>query len=228
MGDHGIESWDIAPMSTVDTAQRTESPRSKRAVIIATAIDRFGEEGFEHTKWATIADDVGIGQTALYHYFESKVHCLLTIMRLELSNSVERFQAATASAPDSAAALAAAVASAYEASPRDALQRRILQNHMDLLATPRPSKKEEEERLLCRSLVQEIEHNWTGLVQKGIDEGVFGVTDALLSARMLLALVVGVWRWYRPGGEMTLEQITEVMAEAAARLVDSKTARVAS
>jgi len=209
-------------MSTVDTAPRTESPRSKRAVIIATAIDRFGEEGFEHTKWATIADDVGIGQTALYHYFESKVHCLLTIMRLELSNSVERFQAATASAPDSGAALAAAVASAYEASPRDALQRRILQNHMDLLATPRPSKKEEEERLLCRSLVQEIEHNWTGLVQKGIDDGTFRVTDALLTARMLLALVVGVWRWYRPGGEMTLEQITGVMAEAAARLVDAK------
>ena len=121
MGDHGIESWDIAPMSTVDPAPRTESPRSKRAVLIAPAIDRFGEEGFEHTKWATIADDVGIGQTALYHYFESKVHCLLTIMRLELSNSVERFQAATASAPDSGAALAAAVASAYEASPRDAL-----------------------------------------------------------------------------------------------------------
>lgn len=215
-------------MSTVDNAQRTESPRSKRAVIISTAIDRFGKEGFEHTKWATIADDVGIGQTALYHYFESKVHCLLTIMRLELSNSVERFQAATASAPDSAAALTAAVASAYEASPRDALQRRILQNHMDLLATPRPSKKEEEERLLCRSLVQEIEHNWTGLVQKGIDEGVFRVDNALLTARMLLALVVGVWRWYRPGGEMTLDQITDVMADAAARLVDSANVHVAS
>jgi AcrR family transcriptional regulator len=215
-------------MSTVDNAQRTESPRSKRAVIIATAIDRFGEEGFEHTKWATIADDVGIGQTALYHYFESKVHCLLTIMRLELSASVERFRAATASEPDPAAALVAGVASAYEASPRDALQRRILQNHMDLLATPRPSKKEEEERLLCRSLVQEIEHEWTALVQKGIDEGAFRVTDALLTARMLLALVVGVWRWYRPGGEMDLDQITTVMAEAAARLVDSKEVSVAS
>ncbi len=228
MADAGLESWDIAPMSTADNAPRTESPRSKRAVIIATAIDRFGEEGFEHTKWATIADDVGIGQTALYHYFESKVHCLLTIMRLELSDSVERFKAATSAAPDSASALAAAVASAYEASPRDALQRRILQNHMDLLATPRPSKKEEEERVLCRSLVQEIEHNWTGLVQKGMDEGVFRVTDALLTARMLLALVVGVWRWYRPGGEMTLHQITDVMAEAAGRLVDSEDVRVSS
>ena len=217
----------IAPMSTVD-APRTESPRSKRAVIIATAIDHFGEEGFEHTKWATIADDVGIGQTALYHYFESKVHCLLTIMRLELSSSVERFRAATGAAPDPAAALVAAVASAYEASPRDALQRRILQNHMDLLATPRPSKKEEEERLMCRSLVQEIEQEWAALVERGIKDGVFRVTDPLLSARMLLALVVGVWRWYRPGGEMTLDQITTVMAEAAARLVDSKDVPVAS
>ena len=99
---------------------------------------------------------------------------------------------------------------------------------MDLLATPRPSKKEEEERLLCRSLVQEIEHNWTGLVQKGIDEGVFRVDNALLTARMLLALVVGVWRWYRPGGEMTLDQITDVMADAAARLVDSANVHVAS
>jgi AcrR family transcriptional regulator len=215
-------------MSTVDNAQRTESPRSKRAVIIATAIDRFGEEGFEHTKWATIADDVGIGQTALYHYFESKVHCLLTIMRLELSASVERFRAATAAEPDPAAALVAAVASAYQASPRDALQRRILQNHMDLLATPRPSKKEEEERLVCRSLVQEIEQEWTNLVQRGIDDGAFRVTDALLTARMLLALVVGVWRWYRPGGEMSLDQITTVMAEAAARLVDSKEVTVAT
>jgi hypothetical protein len=45
---------------------------------------------------------------------------------------------------------------------------------------------------------------------------------------MLLALVVGVWRWYRPGGEMTLDQITDVMADAAARLVDSKDVRVTS
>ncbi|VXB15154.1 TetR family transcriptional regulator [Aeromicrobium sp. 9AM] len=208
-------------MSTAGNTQQTEGPRSKRAVIIATAIDRFGEAGFEHTKWAAIAEDVGIGQTALYHYFESKAHCLLTIMRLELSDSVERFSAATEPAPDSTRALSAAVASAYEASPRDALQRRILHNHMDLLATPRHSKKEEEERILCCALVHEIEHNWTGLVQKGMDDGVFRVTDALLTARMLLALVGGAWRWYRPGGEITLDEITEVTAEAAGRLVDS-------
>ncbi len=64
----------------VQALQETEGPRSKRALILTAAIDSFGQDGYEHTKWAKIADEVGIGQTALYHYFESKVHCLLTIM----------------------------------------------------------------------------------------------------------------------------------------------------
>ena len=65
-------------------------------MILAAAIDKFGKDGYEHTKWATIADEVGIGQTALYHYFESKAHCLLTIMSLELDRSLERFREVTA------------------------------------------------------------------------------------------------------------------------------------
>ena len=76
----------------VQALAETEGPRSKRAVILAAAIDSFGHDGYEHTKWAKIADEVGIGQTALYHYFESKAHCLLTIMSLELSRSLERFR----------------------------------------------------------------------------------------------------------------------------------------
>ena len=62
--------------------ERARAPSAP--VILAAAIDSFGHDGYEHTKWAKIADEVGIGQTALYHYFESKAHCLLTIMSLEL------------------------------------------------------------------------------------------------------------------------------------------------
>ena len=80
----------------VQAVVETEGPRSKRAVILTAAIDSFGQDGYEHTKWAKIADEVGIGQTALYHYFESKAHCLLTIMSLELDRSLERFREVTA------------------------------------------------------------------------------------------------------------------------------------
>ena len=64
-----------------------DGPRSKRAQILTVATEHFGTVGYEHTKWASIADEVGIGQTALYHYFESKAHCLLTIMRNQLGDS---------------------------------------------------------------------------------------------------------------------------------------------
>jgi len=202
------------------TAQRTESARSKRTAIVAAAVDRFGSDGYEHTKWAAIADDVGIGQTALYHYFESKAHCLLTIMRLELTQSLERFQKVTGSVEDPAEALALAVRSAYDGSARDALQRRILQNHLDLLSTGRPSEKEEQERLQSRALVRDIEKAWTDLIRRGVDSGAFADRDVELSARMALALVVGVWRWYRPGGPHTLEEIGVLTSDAVLRVVE--------
>ena len=54
------------------SAPRTSS-RSKRAAILEVATDQFGREGYEHSKWADVAAAVGIGSTALYHYFESKL-----------------------------------------------------------------------------------------------------------------------------------------------------------
>ena len=52
----------------------------KRQEILAAATERFGRDGYEHTKRADIAHDVGVDPTALYHYFESKQHCLYEIM----------------------------------------------------------------------------------------------------------------------------------------------------
>jgi AcrR family transcriptional regulator len=204
---------------TVGTGVRRESARSKRALILSTAIDQFGKVGYEHTKWASIADEVGIGQTALYHYFESKAHCLLTIMRLELADSLDRFVAATADEGDPEKALRAAITASLDASPTDALQRRILQNHMDLLATERQSAKEEAERLECRDLVQQIEVQWTALVERGVKARVFVKSDPKMLARLVLALVISVWRWYRPEGKLTIGAITKQVTEAAMRVV---------
>jgi TetR/AcrR family transcriptional regulator, cholesterol catabolism regulator len=200
-------------------APRTESARSKRPAIMAAAIDRFGRDGYERTKWSAIADDVGIGETALYHYFQSKAHCLLTIMRTELADSLERFQQVTSSERDPREALRRSVTSAYEGGPRDALQRQILQNHLDLLGMPRPWAEEEQERQKSRALVREIEEAWTDLVRRGVQSGAFADRDPQLSARLALAVVVGVWRWYRPGGTYTLDEIAVLSSEAVLRIV---------
>jgi TetR/AcrR family transcriptional regulator, cholesterol catabolism regulator len=203
----------------VQMLQETEGPRSKRAVILTAAIESFGKDGYEHTKWAKIADEVGIGQTALYHYFESKAHCLLTIMSLELSRSLERFREVTDGVTPADKALKAAIAAAYDVTPREVLQMRILQSHMDLLATPRPSEKEEAERQRARALVRDIESEWTALFDRGMKAKDFPKRDPHAMATVVLAMIVSVWRWYRPGGRMTLDEVRELITGACLRVV---------
>jgi AcrR family transcriptional regulator len=53
---------------------------ARRDEIIDAATRRFGRYGYENTRWADIAADVGVGPTALYRYFESKQHCLFVIL----------------------------------------------------------------------------------------------------------------------------------------------------
>ena len=67
-------------------------------------------------------------------------------MSLELRRSLEAVREVTADVDRADKALEAAIAAAYDVSPREVLQMRILQSHMDMLATPRPSEKEEVER----------------------------------------------------------------------------------
>ncbi|MET9381350.1 TetR family transcriptional regulator [Streptomyces sp. NPDC002928] len=196
-------------------------PRSKRAAILTAAVDCFGETGFEATKWSTVAERVGIGQTALYHYFESKTHCLLTIMRLELQRSHDRFVEATKGTEEPVEALRAAVRAAYDVSAHEVLQMRILQNHMDLLSGARRSKREEAERVAARQLVQVVERDWTNLLVKGMSQGAFPLRDAQLLGASVLGLIVSVWRWYRPSGPTPLSDISELIEGACVRMVAS-------
>lgn len=166
-----------------------------------------------------MAERVGIGQTALYHYFESKTHCLLTIMRLELERSHDQFVAATTDAEGPVEALRAAVRAAYDVSPHEVLQMRILQNHMDLLSGSRRSKREEAERVAARQLVQVVERDWTNLLVKGMSQGAFPLRDAQLLGAGVLGLIVSVWRWYRPSGATPLSEISELIEGACVRMV---------
>src|SRR2546423_10441767 len=78
---------EITPVPQPRQTQRTSrngprgpSSRSKRGAILEVATDLFGREGYEHSKWADVAAAVGIGSTALYHYFQSKLDCLYEII----------------------------------------------------------------------------------------------------------------------------------------------------
>ena len=198
-----------------------EGPRSRRAEILVAAVEEFGRLGYDATKWSDVAERVGIGQPALYHYFRSKAHCLLTIMRMELERSADRFTKATSGVVAPQEALRAALSNVYDVSEHEALQIRILLSNVNILANPRTSRREEAERLQARRAVRRIEDNWSQLLQRGMDEGVFPRRDASLLTHAVLGVILSAWRWYRPNARCSLHEVGDTITVLVLQTVES-------
>lgn len=209
------------PVELLELYGAEEGPRSKRAAILSAAVEEFGRLGYDAAKWVDVADRVGIGQPALYHYFGSKAHCLLTIMRMELERSADRFVTATAGTSSAPEALRAALANVYDVSEHEALQIRILLGNVGILATKRTSPREEAERLEARRVVRRIEDNWTQLLQRGMNEGHFPRRDARLSAQAVLGVILSVWRWYRPSAGRSLAEVGDLITALCLQMVET-------
>src|SRR3954470_13399676 len=114
---------------------------AKRDDILAAATERFGRDGYEDTKWADIAGDVGVGPTALYHYFESKQHCVYVIMEQALESFGTRFADITARGADPVQTLIAVIDDVFDVDDHDVQRIRVLVAEQGLLAGPSGSTR---------------------------------------------------------------------------------------
>ena len=188
--------------------ERTEprpSPRNKRAEIVAVATKFFGENGYEDTKWADVATAVGLGPTALYHYFESKQQCLFEILVEAIEDAQAEF--GRLSAGEFADALPALLRGTFERGDREVCRSRVLVSEQGLVRHPRQAPREEEARLRAFALVKEYEQDWRDFLAAGMSAGAIPRADPELLARALIGIHSSVWQWYRPGGRLGLEEV---------------------
>ena len=143
---------------------RERQDGTKRSDIIAAATQRFGRDGYEHTKWADVAADVGVGPTALYHYFESKQHCLYVIMEEAVEDFQCRFSAITSQTPDPLEALTAVLYDCFDLTEQEIMRNRVLVSEQGLLAVRRSSSREEEARRAARARARQLEFAWASFL----------------------------------------------------------------
>jgi AcrR family transcriptional regulator len=187
---------------------RQRADGAKRAEILAAATERFGRDGYETTKWAAIAADVGVGPTALYHYFESKQHCLFVILDEAVQLALARFEAISAAHADPVEALQEVVADAFEVTAHDVQRLRVLVAEHGLLAVSRTSPREEEARQTARARVRALELAWATLLARAMQRDAIAEAEPRLLARAVLGLYNSVWQWYRPHGEIALDEVS--------------------
>src|SRR3954451_11854680 len=185
------------------------SSRSKRAEIIATATEQFGRNGYEHSKWADIAQAVGIGSTALYHYFESKLHCLYVIQAEAVQSDREKFDRVIAEHDDFEKALVAVLEAAFDLTDHEVQRNRVLVAEQALVGMHRTSPREEEARQLARSRMRDLEFAWATFLTRGMEQGVIPEADPRLLSRAILGLHNSVWHWYRPRRGLLLTEVRD-------------------
>jgi AcrR family transcriptional regulator len=185
------------------------SSRSKREEILATATEHFGKQGYEYSKWADIAEAVGVGSTALYHYFESKLHCLYEIQAQAVEADREQFDRVIAEHDDFVEALKAVLDAAFDLTELEVLRNRVLVAEQSLVGLHRTSAREEEARQLARSRMRDLEFAWATFLTRGMEKGAIPQTDSQLLARAILGLYTSVWHWYRPRRGLELPEVRD-------------------
>lgn len=183
------------------------SARSKRDLILRLAADEFGRKGFDATKWATIAESAGIGSTALYHYFESKTHCLFTLMLESYERWYRTWSDCLDSVDDPVAAIRAAVAASFEFSEVETIQARLLINEQGKLSTLKTAGREQAVRAEALRVSRRIEALWIDYLTRAMAAGGLPQRDPRLLAHSIIGLLQSVWAWYRPSGKYSLAEL---------------------
>jgi AcrR family transcriptional regulator len=188
-------------------------PGVKKEQILDIATDYFGRHGYEATKWADVAAAVDIGSTALYHYFESKQHCLYEITARTVADRRERFERAVATHDDWTDALVELLLDGFELSEQDVLQMRVLVKEHGRVGIKRDLLREEAARANARTLKRDLEFAWGAFLARGMELGCIPENDPQMLARALLGLYNSVWEWYRPGGTLKLADVGRFFVE---------------
>jgi TetR/AcrR family transcriptional regulator, cholesterol catabolism regulator len=184
-----------------------QKPGVKKEQILEVAIDSFGRYGYEETKWADVAAAVEIGSTALYHYFESKQHCLFEIMAKTVSEYRGRFDRIVAENDDWTEALVTLLVDAFDISDQQVMRQRVMVAEFGRIATPRSLPREEAARASARAQTRDLEFAWGTFLARGMQQGLLPENDPRLLTRAVLGLYNSVWHWYRPGGTLQLREV---------------------
>jgi TetR/AcrR family transcriptional regulator, cholesterol catabolism regulator len=182
-------------------------PGHKRQQILEVATDHFGRKGYERTKWADVAADVGFGSSAIYHYFESKQHCLYELMGQALANFQERFDRNVAAHDDWSEALVAVLVDLFDLTESEVLRIRVLVAKQGLVAIPRALPREEAARVRALDSTYGLEFAWRAFLARGMRTGAIPDGDPKLLARAVLGLYNSIFHWFRPGGTASLDDL---------------------
>lgn len=187
-----------------------EAP-SRAEEIRAAALELFATMGYRATTMADIGAAVGIRGPSIYKHVPSKHELLVTIMLGTMDRLLEAQRAALASSDDPVEQVRAAVHAHVHHHALHRYETFVGNREIDNLdPTPRG-------QVLRRRA--KYERALRAVITSGIETGVFTTPSAQLASFAILDMGIGVSAWYDPGGTYSPDELGELYATHALRML---------
>jgi AcrR family transcriptional regulator len=171
-------------------------------LIVSAAIEAMFEHGYHGTSVRQIADRAGMSVANVYYYFPSKHDLLFRFMEDSATSLLAKLEAMLETTePDPVAKLSAAV--------RLFVERHTVSQAAAFVAATELRALEPEARRVVVSRRNAVERLYRGIVEQGVEQGVFSVEDIPLTVRAILDMASSVSSWYREGGSSSGAEIAD-------------------
>lgn len=185
-------------------------PTAARRLLLA-ALESFSNEGYHATTTRSIATKAGMSPAAMYVHYRSKQDVLMQISMLGHQASLDVIRAAASSESDPVERLRAIVRAhtRWHAHNRDVA--RVAQYEFISLSTENAA-----EVLTLRRATRQV---LCDAVADGLTAGAFATLDVDASVQAIASLSIDVARWFPGTWRGTVEELADVYADLASRLV---------
>lgn len=174
--------------------------KNKRDLIIQASVKLFAEQGYYHTRMGAIAKAVGLCQSSLYHYVRGKKQLIQQIINNNMAR-MDRVIEISESKLAPKEKLRELIKYYVTFSTENAYEAKILFTQTNVL----PSKMQRT----VHGKKKHVEHALQQVLKDGINQGEFllKLEDVKVTSFAILGICHWTFLWYRPGGELTTEQI---------------------
>lgn len=193
----------------------SDSPYSPVArQLLAAAIELFAEQGYHAAKTRDITARIGMSTGAMYAHFRSKEELLFEISLTGHRTGVATLEAAAADGTDPADQLARMVRAFSVYHARYHMIAKIVHYELNGM-TPQHLKQILELRRYTARLIEDV-------IRCGIQSDAFTAPNVTAADRAVLSLCVDVARWYREDSGETPEEIGDLNAQLALRMLGAQ------
>ena|SRR5258708_406169 len=194
-------------MHDVQDAVRGDTPNAPREdQVRAVALRLFKEKGYHATSMRDIASEVGINKGSLYSYIRTKEDLLIPVFERAMGPLVSRMEA---------------IAGDSSLGPTERLRRAIhahvtnVAEHLDELTVYLSEWRQLRTESLRNNREQRERYaaQYHSILQAGVDTGEFRPMDTRIVMLGVIGMCNYLFRWYRPDGRLTPDQIADELTE---------------